>query len=688
MNEPAIRDARAMRALPTFGGGHRFCLMTDNASPTGADPTQVWHKTACVLCSCNCGVEVRLDGREITRVKGNKAHVGSRGYTCEKALRINHYQNAKDRLTSPLRRRADGSYEEVDWDTAIREVAARLQEVADTHGGDKILYYGGGGQGNHLGGAYGAATRRALGITRRSNALAQEKTGEAWVDGRMVGAHTTPDFHHTEVGLFLGKNPWHSHGIPEARRTLKALSSDPDRSLIVIDPRRTETADLADYFLQVVPGSDAFCIAALAAILVEDNLLANRWLADNTVGADAVIAALTEVPIADFAARCGIDEAMLRATAQRIGQAESFTILEDLGIEMAPNSTLVSYLQKLLWALTGNFATPGGVNTHSSMIPLFNYRAAGNEPLDPVTNSQIISGLLQCNEIAEGVLTDHPERLRAMFIESANPVHSLADSPAFRRAMGALDFSVVIDVAFTETAREADYILPASSQYEKVETTFFSMEFPENVFYVRAPLLEPLEGTLSEPEIHSRLVQQLGFFDDADIEPLRVAAAQGRAAFSAALVEATTAKPELAGIGAVVLYKTLGPTLPPGMEGAAPLWFSTQQCAMRYPDAVRAAGIEADDDTLGDALFDAILAGDDGVVFTKHELRRRLGHGRDTRPEDPARDPPAARRPASAPDQADDLHRRRLPVRTRRRRAPELHGQHARPRSELAQDRP
>ena len=592
------------------------------ASAAGAeedDPTRIWHKTACVLCSCNCGVEVRLDGRTITRVKGNKAHVGSKGYTCEKALRIDHYQNAVDRLTSPLRRRPDGTYEEVGWDTAIREVAARLSEVRDAHGGDKILYYGGGGQGNHLGGAYGAATRRALGITRRSNALAQEKTGEAWVDGRMVGTHTTPDFHQAEVGMFLGKNPWHSHGIPEARRTLKAMSADTDRSLIVVDPRRTETAELADYFLQLIPGTDAFLVAALAAVIVQDGLADDRWLAENTVGGDSIIAALAEVPIADYAERCGIAEDLLRATADRIAGASSFTILEDLGVEMAPSSTLVSYLQKLLWALTGNFAKRGSVNPHSSLIPLFSYGAAGNEPRDPVTNSAIISGLLPCNEIAETVLTEHPDRLRAMFIESANPVHSLADSPSFRQAMRALDFSVVIDVAFTETAREADYVLPASSQYEKVETTFFAMEFPENVMYVRPPLLDPLEGTLPEPEIHARLIRALGVYTDDDLQPLKEAADRGRAAWAEALALAGAARPELAGVTPAIMYETLGPTLPAGMAGAAPLWFSAQQCAMRHGDAVRAAGFEGDGQELGDALFDALLAGDDGVIFTSHD---------------------------------------------------------------------
>src|SRR6266508_6127013 len=104
-----------------------------------------WHATACILCECNCGIEVRLggeDGRSFERIRGDKAHPASQGYTCEKALRLDHYQNGRHRLTSPLRRRADGTFEEIDWDTAIREVAERFAGVRDTYGGESIFYYG------------------------------------------------------------------------------------------------------------------------------------------------------------------------------------------------------------------------------------------------------------------------------------------------------------------------------------------------------------------------------------------------------------------------------------------------------------------------------------------------------------------------------------------------------------------
>ena len=121
--------------------------------------TQEFHPTACILCECNCGIEVRLgeDARSFDRIRGDKAHPASKGYTCEKALRLDHYQNGEHRLTSPMRRRPDGTYEPVDWDTAIAGVAAGLAKVRDTHGGETIFYYGGGGQGNHLSGAYSGA---------------------------------------------------------------------------------------------------------------------------------------------------------------------------------------------------------------------------------------------------------------------------------------------------------------------------------------------------------------------------------------------------------------------------------------------------------------------------------------------------------------------------------------------------
>jgi anaerobic selenocysteine-containing dehydrogenase len=582
-----------------------------------------WHPTACILCECNCGIEVRLggdDGRRFERIRGDKAHPASRGYTCEKALRLDHYQNGRHRLTSPMRRRADGSYEPVDWDTAIAEVAAGFARVRDTYGGETIFYYGGGGQGNHLNGAYASATRAALGSRYRSNALAQEKTGEFWVNGKVLGAYTRGDIEHAEVAVFVGKNPWQSHSFPHARTTLKEIARDPNRSLVVLDPRRTETAELADYHLALRPGTDAWCLAALAAVIVQEGLLDRRWLAQHTVGLDLVEPVLAAVDVEAYAAVCDLDPDLVRRTARRIATAPSVAVFEDLGVQMNLHSTLCSYLDKLLWLLTGNFANPGGQYVPTSVVALTGGGGSGPRPSggrrSPVAGAPIISGLVPANVIAEEILTDHPDRYRAMLVESANPAHSLADSPRMREALRALDFVVVIDVAMTETALVADYVLPASSQYEKWEATFFNFEFPDNYFHLRRPLLEPVDGTLPEPEIHARIVESLGALDGVDLSPLVEAAGDGRAAFGPAFLEFVAEHPELAPLTSVILYRTLGPTLPDGAASAALLWGAAHQCAVQNRPSLERAGFEGEGTDLGEALFDAILTSPSGVTFS------------------------------------------------------------------------
>ena len=140
-----------------------------------------WQVSCCVLCSANCGIKVQVggdDGRELVRIKGDDAHPGSQGYLCNKASRLNHYINAKDRILHPLRKNDSGGFDEISWDTAITEIAEKLSAVKNTYGGDRIFYYGGGGQANHTPGVYSRSTNTTLGIRYRSNALAQEKIGE------------------------------------------------------------------------------------------------------------------------------------------------------------------------------------------------------------------------------------------------------------------------------------------------------------------------------------------------------------------------------------------------------------------------------------------------------------------------------------------------------------------------------
>ena len=656
--------------------------MTVTEEPT-ADPTPdapVWHKTACILCECNCGIEVRLgaDGRTFERIRGDKEHPASQGYTCEKALRLDHYQNGRgERVLHPLRRRPDGTFEEVDWDTAVREVAARLGAVRDAYGGDKILYYGGGGQGNHLCGAYGAALHKGFGGKYRSSAVAQEKSGEVWVNGAMFGNAVRGEFDECEVAFFVGKNPYQSHSIPHARTTLKAIANDPDRSMVVIDPRVTETAELADFHLQVAPGRDAWLLAAMVAIIVQEGLHADAWLAEHANGRDEVDARFGSIDVTELCAIAGVDEDLVRRATRRIAAASSVAVFEDLGVQMNRHSTLVSYLEKLVWVLTGNFANPGGQYIPSTMVPIVKAYTAELDPQraprSPVAGERIFAGLIPCNAMPEEILTDHPNRFRALIVESGNPAHSVADSRRMREAIETLEFTLVIDVFMTETARLADYVLPATTQFEKFEASFFNFEFPRNVFHLRRPVLDPPAGPLDEPEIHSRILEAAGLVTADDVAPLRAAAEQGRAAFAAAFAAATAAKPTLGPVAPVLLYRSLGPTLPHGAASAAALWAIAQRCALLNPAGVERAGFGTGPEA-AERLFDAIVDSPSGVVDHRRRPRRDVAAGEHPRRQGPAGDAGTARR--ARPARRPAGRQRRVAVPARRRRASLVHRQH------------
>lgn len=588
------------------------------------------YQTACNLCFVNCGVTVELggdDGRQFVKVRGDKEHPVSKGYICNKASRLNYYQNNTARLDSPMRRRDDGSYEAIDWDTAICEVAAGLNKVKREHGGEKIFYYGGGGQGNHLVGASAQSLRSAVGCKYKGSAISQEKTGLAWVLSRMIGNVVHSEMHEAEVVILSGKNPFMSNGMDEARTFLRDMRKDENRCLIVIDPRRSETADFADIHLPVKPGRDAWCMSAIIGHMVQFDLLPKSWLSEHTAGAEQVIERFKQVPVKEYAEFAGLEPELIERVAQRIAAAQSVAIEEDLGIQMSPHSTLVTYLNFLVVLLTGNFAKAGTMGLPPQLVSILPIhrstlddtgREIGTKTL-PATGAPIISGLYPGACLADEILADSPDRARALIIESSNPIHSLPQSSRLREAMRSLAFSVVVDVAMTETAMEADYVLPASSQYEKWEATFFPRNFPKNIFHLRRPLLSAMPGTLTEQEIHARIIEAMGVFEDGELDELHAAGAEGFEAYQNAFFAALGANPKLNKYLAYVLYRTLGPHLNEGEQSIALLWGLANVFAMKHGTELARAGFEGKD--AGTQMFNALRESSTAIVIaeTDHE---------------------------------------------------------------------
>lgn len=581
----------------------------------------IWSKTACILCYVNCGLEVAVDGRRITKVKGDRANHRSEGYLCQKAQRLQWYGDHADRLTTPLRRRPDGTHEAIDWETAFTEIAAKLNALRETHGSDAFGFYGGGGQGNHLGGAYFSALRAAVGATKHFNALSQEKTGDFWVNGKLYGdqlCHTAEDIEHTELLVVLGCNPWMAHGFQAARNAVNEIKKTPARRMIVIDPRRTEVADVADLHLALRPGTDAFLLSALLAIILQRGGEAAEFVAARTTGFEEVRDVLLAVPVDAWIAHAGVERVEVERAVDMILAATSMVVRVELGIQQSRHSTLNSYLEKLLYLLTGNFGRPGTNGLHTWLQPLF--RSSMGER-SSVTGQEIIGGLLPTNRFADEVLTDDPRRIRAVWVDSNNPANTAADTERFERAFRALELSVVVDVAYTETAALADYVLPASAQYEKWEATLFTFEWPRNFFHLRAPLMAPLAGTLPEPEIYTRLLRAMGDLpDDEGLAELRALAREHRGKMMKRAFAMFGENPKLVPIAPVLLYATLGPTLPEGAAAAAPLYAACHRTAMEYARAVqRALATTAEPPMLGEELFEKLLASRSGFWFTAHE---------------------------------------------------------------------
>ena len=591
------------------------------------------HQTACILCSRNCGLAIEVEDGHLRKIRGDEAHPGSRGYICNKAARLDYYQNHADRLRHPLKRQPDGCFVQVSWEEALTDIAARLLAIRKAHGGDAFAFVGGGGQGNHLGGAYSRQLLAAMHSRYAYNALGQEKTGDFWLNGRMFGrqtCHTTEDVEHADYVLFIGCNPYQSHGIPNARDVLRDLKNDPQRTMVVIDPRRSETAQQADIHLQLKPGTDAYLMAALLAIIVREGLHDRVFLSKHCAGFEEVEKELLAIPVAEYAQRADVPLADVERVARGFAAARRACVRIDLGIQHTLHTLLNGYLEKLLYLVTGNFGRQGGNNLHAYLLPLLGHtderKKRKGKALKRTAHHGMhpIAGIYPPNILPDEILHPGEDRVRAVFVDSANPLLTYADTDAYERAFQSLELLVVVDVAMTETAHLAHYVLPAASQFEKWEATGFNLEFPTNFFHLRHPLFEPLGESLPEPEIYTRLLEKMEVIPTrfpllalvAWLEP-NVSA---HLAYLGALAATLASHKAWIPYAASILYRTLGRNLPDSAAAAAPLLPLAVQYATQHYAAVSRAGHEGNRLTLGSALFHAILAGRSSIVLSQHEF--------------------------------------------------------------------
>jgi anaerobic selenocysteine-containing dehydrogenase len=597
--------------------------------------------TVCVLCSHNCGVKVDVENGVIVDVRGDESSPITTGYICNKAVSIPNYVRHGQRVEHPLRRRPDGSFERIGWDEAIAELAAKLSVIKAAHSPRAIGLVGIGGQGNHMDAPYGLGFLRALGSRRWFNAFAQEKTQHNLLDQWMFDAspatYMHADQHHARFMLVLGTNPRISNRGHNATESFKGFVQDGTRTMVVVDPRETETTRGATRHLRVRPGTDAYLLLGMAATIVARDLADTQFLAEKTVGYEALRAALATVDVDAMAKRCGIETTALVETATGFAEAASAAIFYDLGVEQTPFSTLISYLIRVLLVLTDNAGRPGGNVFFETILPPVHEPgrkretekalASGIPAIAALGNFAMFSPTL----VPEEVLVDHPQRLRALIVEGSNPFLSYSDTSRWREAREKLDLLVVIEPAMTETARAADYVLPAPVGYEKWEFANFPKGFPEIYVQVRPPVVPGPDEALPEPEIYARLAEAMSLFGPVPAQLVELAGAAlepaGAAMYIATAQQAAAFDPGIAKERLLFwTYRALAPHLP--SPALAAIWLQCHLNALfRLPSVLRALGSEWTDRgplEVGTELYRRILAHPEGVEIARLDPETNL----------------------------------------------------------------
>ena len=487
-------------------------------TPIPLDATDL--PTVCVLCSHNCGIRVDVVDGRITDIRGDELNPITQGYICNKAVTVDSYAHHEQRTRSPLRKGRDGSFEAIDWDAAIGEIATKLRDIRAEHGPRAIALVGIGGQANHMDAPYASSFLRAIGSRRWFNAYAQEKTQHHLVDQWMFDAAPSvffhPDLEHVDYLVVMGTNPRISNRGHNPNETFKELAKRPGCQVVVVDPRETETTRGAQRHLRVRPGADAFLLAGMAAAIVQNELYDAAFLESSTLGFNEVRDVLARVDVAEMADRCGLTRQEIVETATGLASADRAALMYDLGVEQTRFSTLISYLIRLNLALTGNIGREGGNVFLENIIPPMLSRGRHEEP-ERALASKIPAiralgnfAMFSPSLVPEEVMIDHPERIRAVIVEGSNPLLSYSDTNAWRRAFERLELLVVIDPSFTETARAGDYVLPTPCGYEKWEIAAFPKRYPQIDTQLRPPVVPGPPDALPEPEIYTRLVEAMG----------------------------------------------------------------------------------------------------------------------------------------------------------------------------------
>lgn len=482
----------------------------------------------CSFCESNCGVIAEVDpiGQRLWSVKGDKDDPSSAGFVCPKSQTMIELEKDPDLLRTPLRRKG-GDFEEVDWDEALDEIVDRTKRLQKAYGANSIATYFGHGLLHNPGAyLYAGLFANAIGsvnvFSTSSVDHAPKLVSCGWMFGNMA-AIPVPDVDRTDFFLILGANPVASGGslftAPGIPRRLKELRARGGR-LVVIDPRRTETAEVADQYFAIRPASDACLLLAMVHVAFQLELVrlrnAETFVRPHQLRDLIQIASCYSLERASEATGIAADD--IHALTVDFFAADRAVCYSRIGTCHQKHSTLASWLIDVLNLLSGNLDREGGAMFPHGVIPSVGYNDTyvdGQPPIGKwrsrVKGYAEIGSTLPASTLADEILTPGDGQVRALFTLAANPASSIPNGGKTIRALRSLELMVSTDIYLNESARLAHFVLPALSPvYQSSFPTFVVPFMVRNYGKWSAPLLEPPgTGQLADWQIQLRIVSGL-----------------------------------------------------------------------------------------------------------------------------------------------------------------------------------
>lgn len=482
--------------------------MNETTLPTSG-PTETRH-TFCRICESLCGLEVTLQGGEITQIRADHNHVGTAGFACIKGVKQHRLYASPDRLLHPMRRTGE-TWEQVSWGTAESELGARIRAIVAEHGPNSVAMYVGTAAGFSVlhpifakgfmdglksGSLYASATQDCA----NKFAAAREIYGFPFTQ-------PFPDVDHTDCLVIVGANPvvskWSFLQVADPKRRLREIAERGGR-VIVVDPRRTETAKAATDHLFIRPDTDVFFYLAFLNELIASGGVNRSVVETHTTGFDDLVAFATPWTPERTAEVTGIAPEALRSLVGTYRTAGSAALYSSTGVNMGSNGVLAFWLQETINAVSGNLDRVGGTLVGKG---IFNFAKFGKRTGTLMSNdTSRIGGFRKVNDafpggiLADEILTPGPGQIKALFVTGGNPLITMADAGRLRDAFGSLELLVTVDIFRNETGSVAHYTLPATDPLQRADLPFI---FPLFMGMQSRPYLQATEAIL-EPQGEQR----------------------------------------------------------------------------------------------------------------------------------------------------------------------------------------